>query len=120
MPKVAHFEIVTKDIPVVKKFYEDVFGWKFNQWGSEEYWLISTGEENEKGIDGGFVKSRGENVIVNTINVPNLDEYIQKVENNGGKITVPKNAVPGIGWLCYFKDVEGNLFGMIQNDPQAK
>jgi predicted enzyme related to lactoylglutathione lyase len=29
-------------------------------------------------------------------------------------------AIPGVGWLCYFKDTEGNIFGMMQNDPAAK
>lgn len=120
MSRVVHFEIVTKDVEGVKKFYESVFDWKFNQWGTEEYWLISTGAPDSRGIDGGFVRSKGENVIVNTIDVPDLDGYMSKVETNGGTIVVPKQAIPGVGWLCYFKDVEGNLFGMMQADPQAK
>ena len=28
-------------------------------------------------------------------------------------------AVPGIGWLAYFKDPEGNIFGAMQSDPTA-
>jgi predicted enzyme related to lactoylglutathione lyase len=28
--------------------------------------------------------------------------------------------VPGVGWLAYFKDTEGNIFGIMQNDPNAK
>jgi len=120
MPKVVHFELVSNDLTGVKKFYEDVFGWKFNQWGNEEYWLISTGSADSKGIDGGMVKSKGEAVIVNTIDVPDLDEFIKKVEYAGGNIVVPKQAIPGVGWLCYFKDTEGNLFGMMQADANAK
>ena len=119
MSRVVHFEIVTGNPEGVKKFYEDVFDWKFNQWGKEEYWLISTGESDSKGIDGGFVRSKGEPVIVNTIEVSSIDEYMTKVQQNGGKIEVPKRGIPGVGWLCYFKDVEGNLFGMMQNDPKA-
>lgn len=114
MPKVVHFEIVSNDLENVKKFYENVFDWKFNQWGNEPYWLISTGEQNARGIDGGMTKSKGENVIVNTIDVPDIDEYMSKVEANGGTIVVPKQDIPGVGWLCYFKDTEGNLFGMMQ------
>jgi uncharacterized protein len=29
-------------------------------------------------------------------------------------------AVPGIGWLAYVTDTEGNIFGMIQPDTAAK
>ena len=27
--------------------------------------------------------------------------------------------VPGIGWLCYAKDPDGNIFGMLQPDHSA-
>ena len=28
-------------------------------------------------------------------------------------------AVPGVGWLAYAKDTEGNIFGLMQADPSA-
>jgi hypothetical protein len=31
-----------------------------------------------------------------------------------------KMPIPGVGWLAYVKDTEGNLFGMMQNDPNAR
>lgn len=31
MPRVVHFEIVTKDPDNVERFYESVFDWKSNQ-----------------------------------------------------------------------------------------
>ena len=61
-----------------------------------------------------------DSLVVNTIGVGNLNEMIAKVEANGGTIAVPKKPVPGIGWLAYFKDVEGNLFGILQPDTNAK
>jgi predicted enzyme related to lactoylglutathione lyase len=27
--------------------------------------------------------------------------------------------VPGVGWLAYYKDTEGNIFGVMQDDRQA-
>lgn len=119
MPKIVHFEIVTNELDKLRKFYESVFDWKFNRFADHDYWLISAGDEKEPGINGGFVKSKGKPVIVNTIDVDNLDNYIKKVNDNGGKIVVEKQAVPGVGWLCYFKDTEGNLFGMMQTDRNA-
>jgi predicted enzyme related to lactoylglutathione lyase len=57
---------------------------------------------------------------VNTIDVPSVDEFAKKVEQNGGKIVVPKHTIPGVGWIAYFKDPESNMFGMMQDDPSAK
>ena len=122
MPRVVHFEIDAEKPERVMKFYEKVFDWKIEKWkGPIEYWLIMTGNEKEPGIDGGLSKrTEGLPSTVNTIDVPSLDEYIKKVKSNGGIITRPKMAVPGVGWMAYFKDTEGNVFGMMQNDPSAK
>ena len=44
---------------------------------------------------------------------------IAKAEASGGSIAVPKMPIPGMGWLAYCKDTEGNIFGMMQEDPEA-
>jgi len=54
------------------------------------------------------------------LDVPNVDDYVAKVEAAGGKVTLPKMAIPGVGYLAYCTDPEGNMFGMMQNDPAAK
>lgn len=118
MPRVVHFEIVAEDPQKMSKFYGDLFGWNINQWGTEEYWLVQTGEG--PGIDGGIVRSKGKPLTVNTIDVPNLEEYIEKAEKNGGKIAVPKMAIPGVGYLAYCMDPEGTVFGLMQSDKEAK
>jgi predicted enzyme related to lactoylglutathione lyase len=122
MPRVVHFEISADKPERAVRFYQEVFGWKITKWeGPVEYWLISTGNESEPGIDGGLSKrTEPQPSTVNTIDVPSLDEYIKKVEKNGGKITSPKHAVPGVGYMAYFEDSEGNTFGMMQRDESAK
>jgi predicted enzyme related to lactoylglutathione lyase len=86
-----------------------------------EYWMVATGSAPEPGIDGGIGRRRfpGE-PMSNTIGVASVDEYVAKVEKAGGKITVPKSAIPGVGWLAYFQDPEGNVIGMMQEDANAK
>ena len=39
---------------------------------------------------------------------------------SGGSIALPKMPVPGVGWLAYFKDTEGNIFGAMQGDANAR
>jgi len=38
----------------------------------------------------------------------------------GGTVTVPKMAIPGVGWLLYIKDPDGNILGVMQSDSLAK
>jgi predicted enzyme related to lactoylglutathione lyase len=122
MARLVHFEMNVKDVHKTISFYEDVFGWKFQKWdGPMDYWLIMTGDEEEPGIDGGLgYEEEGFPKVVNTIDVGDIDEIIKKIESKGGAIVRPKHAVPGVGWLAYFKDSEGVMSGIMQNDPNAK
>ena len=122
MPRVVHFEIDAEKPERAIRFYEKVFGWKIEKWnGPVEYWLIMTGNEKEPGIDGGLGKrTEAEPSTVNTIDVPSVDEYVKKIEKNGGSILRSKMAVPGVGWMAYFKDPEGNFWGIMQTDKNAK
>jgi predicted enzyme related to lactoylglutathione lyase len=43
-----------------------------------------------------------------------------KITAAGGKVITPKMAVPGVGWMAYCLDTEGNQFGIMQSDPNAK
>lgn len=122
MPRVVHFEIVGDNPEYLAKFYTDVFGWKVKKWeGPMEYWLIQTGEEDEPGIDGGLGKRTepGESTT-NTVDVEDVDAFVAKIEQSGGKVVKSKHAVPGVGWMAYCADPDGNLFGMMQSDPEAK
>ncbi|MCC6543080.1 MAG: VOC family protein [Nitrospirae bacterium] len=122
MPRVTHFEISAAEPERAISFYNEVFGWKINKWeGPIEYWLVATGEKEEPGIDGGIMR-RGQFTenVVNSIEVPDIDEYIDKVEKAGGKVTQPKMSITGVGYAAYLKDTEGNTFGIMQYDPNAK
>jgi hypothetical protein len=58
--------------------------------------------------------------VYNTIDVPDVDRYTKKIESEGGKVVVPKMSIPGVGWLAYCTDTEGNIFGIMAPDPGAK
>ncbi|MCK5620370.1 MAG: VOC family protein [Candidatus Krumholzibacteria bacterium] len=127
MARVVHFEIHAENTERAIQFYQKSFGWEFQKWeGPMDYWLVMTGPKDQPGIDGGLVPRQveidGQAVIayVCTIDVPDIDATVSTVEKNGGTIAVPKMAVPTVGWLVYFKDTEGNIFGAMQTDPEAK
>ena len=121
MPRVVHFEIAADDPERAVAFYETVFGWEITKWdGPMEYWLITTGPEDEPGIDGGLAKRMDPSTgTENTIDIDSVDDYVEKIEASGGKILRPKSAVPSVGWLAYGQDTEGNTFGIMQSDTGA-
>lgn len=118
--RVVHFEIPCDNPEKTMDFFGEVFGWKFQEFLPGEYWSISTGDENLPGINGGIMKKQDpQQPVANSIDVVNLDEAIAKIEKNGGTIVVPKMPIPTVGWLAYFKDPDGNIHGVYQNDPSA-
>src|SRR3989304_2546955 len=106
MPRVVHFEILADDP---------------ERSGPQGYWLLTTGPEGEPGINGAIMnRNDPKSTIYTIVDVPSVDEYVQKVEAAGGKIVLPKMTVPGVGYVAYFADSEGNVMGMVQNDPNVK
>jgi predicted enzyme related to lactoylglutathione lyase len=124
MQRVVHFEIYTDDPETVRPFYEKVCGWKFKKFDGApfEYWLVTTGDDKDPGINGGLTRPReGQSPgTLNTIAVPSLDDAIKKTEQTGGSICVPKMPIPGVGWLAYAQDPGQNVFGIMQPDTNAK
>ena len=121
MPRVVHFEISSDEPEKTIEFYKNTFGWEFQKWeGPMEYWLIMTGDKDQPGIDGGLGRKSPENLDKNVIDVDDVDQALKKVEENGGTILKPKMALPGVGYLAYFKDPDGNIFGMMKDDPEAR
>lgn len=122
--EVGHFEIPADKPDRARKFYEATFGWKMNTLPEMDYTMVSTGPVDEKGMPkepgfiGGGIGKRGdalEHPVV-TIMVDEIDDAIQKIEKNGGKILRPKTplAEGTMGWSAYFKDSEGNTVGLYQ------
>lgn len=127
MPRVIHFEIVADNPERAMKFYKEVFGWEFNKWdGPQDYWLVKTGEDSQPGINGGLTPKTNQGSgntggrITNSIDVPSIDEFSNKISMEGGKVLSPKMPIPGVGYLAICQDTEGISFGIIQYDRNAK
>jgi len=128
MSRLVHFEIHATDPERLVAYYTALFGWTMQKWaGPMDYWLISTGPAEKPGINGGLLRRHGEapsangpvSSFVSTIDVASAKASLEKAVELGGTLAVPVMPVPGIGWLCYAKDPDGNIFGMMQADPAA-
>jgi predicted enzyme related to lactoylglutathione lyase len=125
MPKVVHFELPFDDAARANQFYAGVFGWESSKFegGPEEYYLQQTGGDDEPyGIGGALIEraaalNRGGTLVV--LGVDDLDAYIGKVTAAGCEIVTPRTPIPGVGYFANFRDTEGNVVGMFQDDNGA-
>ena len=122
MPTIVHFEIPADDLDRARQFYGELFGWKIEKVpGPMEYWLITTTDEKgERAVEGGMMARQAPGQpITNYIGVPSLDEYAAKIDQMGGRVVVPKTAVPGFGYFAVCLDTENNTFAIWENDDKA-
>jgi len=131
MGRLVHFEIHVSDMERAKDFYGNIFGWSFQDWSDYAgmpYFGAVTGDEETLGINGALMQRQGPppepnqalNGFACTIGVENYDATEAKIFNNGGQVAIAKYALPGMAWQGYYKDTEGNIFGIHQPDKNAK
>ncbi|QGZ94409.1 VOC family protein [Terricaulis silvestris] len=128
MARVVHFELHAADPERAMRFYESVFDWRFSKMPGEgvAYWLISTGEGD--GINGGLLPRQGPppsdgqpvNAYTCTLAVDDIDASMKAGVEAGGSVALPRMTIPGVGYVGYLKDTEGNIFGLHQADHDAK
>jgi hypothetical protein len=124
MNTVGYFEIQSSNPARELAFYKAIFGWNFVKQESVpiEYYLIETNS-----IYGGLLKrpaalppdGSGTNAFVCSIQVENFDRTADLVMQQGGRVAMPKFAVPGRCWQGYFIDADHNVFGIFEVDEQA-
>jgi predicted enzyme related to lactoylglutathione lyase len=122
---VVHFEIPADDIEKLSRFYSRLFDWKIIHSPVEgmDYWVIQTvptddeGMPQRPGVNGGMFPKQPEQKDLNAVNyitVENIDDYLRKVITLDGKILMPKQKVPTVGYIALVMDPEGNQFGLLQ------
>jgi predicted enzyme related to lactoylglutathione lyase len=124
----THFEIHAADPEAAVAFYTAVFDWQAQKWdGPVDYWLLTTGDDADPGINGAIVRRQGErpqsgqavNAFVCTVSVDDLDSTLEAATGAGAATALPRMAVPGVGWLAYVNDPEGNILGILEPDQSA-
>ncbi|MBV9106655.1 MAG: VOC family protein [Verrucomicrobia bacterium] len=122
MSSIVWFEIPADDVERAKSFYGALFGWKIEKVpGMTDYWHVDTGGSDDA-PDGGVMKRQEpqQQGITNYIGVASVDESAAKVEKLGGKICMPKTAVPQMGYFVICRDPENNTFALWEKAQDAK
>ena len=113
---IVHFEMPAQDGQRAQRFYENVFGWQFQDAGMPgmQYLMLTEGEP------GGAVytdESAGNGPVI-YFGTQDIDATLAQVRDAGGQ-GEDKNPIPGIGWFARCKDTEGNAFSLFQSDESA-
>ena len=122
MGRVVHFEITADDPDRAAEFYRSAFGWEITDWGGPlKYLLATTGPADKPGINGAITdRQLSRQAVVNSIEVASWEQGAAAVRAAGGQVLTDKTAIPGIGYFAYCTDTEGNVFGIMQEDPAAR
>jgi len=121
---ISHFDVHADNVERARKFYERVFDWRFSPWGPPGFFMIATGDESDPGIHGA-VHDRPDDGhrrvgFECTIAVDDVDAIARLVVEQGGRVTVPKMVIPGVGELIEFSDIEGNIACAMRYFDEAK
>ena len=118
--RVVHFEIPAENPERLTGFYGELFGWQIQKAEGFEYWIAIAGRQGEHGIDGAVMRRQAPAQLpINYVNVPSVDEWVERNSQLGGTIGVGKQAVSGMGWFAHLTDPEGNPIGIWQGDESA-
>ncbi len=114
--KINYVEYPARDLSATKRFFQDAFGWTFEDYGPD-YAAFS-----DQGLDGGFFKSE---LAANTIEgsalivfySKHLEDTLAKVVAAGGEVVKPIFSFPG-GRRFHFTEPSDNEFG-VWSEPEA-
>lgn len=109
---VVHFEIGVRNSDRSIAFYRDLFGWKVQDAGPD-YWLVNP---EDGGIGGGLMRAPSEipPYVTVYVAVADLSASLDRAVELGGELLVGPTPIPGMGSFGLFRDLDGNVIGMIQ------
>ncbi len=114
---VTYFEIAGKNGEELNDFYSSVFGWKTEQSPSGEYGIDP---QSNVGIPGHIFPVTEDmgfsNHVTVYVEVVDLQTYLDKAEDLGGKTLIPPQDIPGnMGSFAWFVDPSGNCIGLYRH-----
>jgi predicted enzyme related to lactoylglutathione lyase len=115
---IVHVEFHVKEPKKVERFYQSLFGWKFDPVPGMDYSLFQAPSGPGGGV-GGLQPGNWQPGIINYIFVESVQEYEDKVKRAGGKIIAPKMEVPGQGWFAVFEDPSGTRMALWEPNPKS-
>lgn len=117
---ISWFEIPTLQLDKAQAFYEAVLGKRMrNEDMGPSKAAVFSFDKDAGGVGGALMmgptaslESTG-GVLVYLDATPSLDAALERVLNAGGRVTLPRQALPpGMGFFAHITDLDGNRVGL--------
>jgi uncharacterized protein len=116
---VVHFEIVGRDADALRRYYGELFGWRFDADNPMNYGLVQRDQnvaDDGTGIGGGIgAGPEGyEGHVTFYVGVPDVEAALARAESLGGsRMMGPETVMEGVE-IGQFQDPEGHLVGVVR------
>lgn len=110
---IVHIEIPSQNKAAAGKFYHALFGWEVQVMEQFDYHGFETGNGGGALVDLGEMFKAGEVIVY--IGSDDIDADITKIKELGGKVSMDKVEVPGMGHFVHFQDPTGNRLALWQS-----
>lgn len=120
-----HLAINADDLDASRAFYEAVLGWTFTPWGPPGFFHITTGTDDDPGIQCALQERRtfdgtAPQGVEATFAVDDVAATRAAVLAAGGTILMEPFTITGVGHLLWFRDPAGTPVGAMQYDDAAE
>jgi uncharacterized protein len=105
--KVAWFELPAKDTRRAQRFYSELFGWRFERFGDDDYHVTY----DSAGAVFGPAEQTGPNLYFAT---DDIDAAITRVRELGGEAGERQEIPNDFGSFAHCRDTEGTAFSLFQ------
>ncbi len=117
----VHFEVFASNPERMAGFYSSAFGLEFRRDRNDEYALADGTVAGGRQMSARVRPASPQRVTgTPTMHVRSVDRAVRRIAEAGGRLLVPKRAIPGVGFMAYCEDPEGNAFGIFQPDAAAR
>lgn len=99
---IVFFDIAGPDAAALRKFYASVFAWPID---------ANNGIKTPR-LEGTLRQDPPEKVIY--VGVPDINAALEKIQQQGGAVDVPRTVVPNVVTFALFKDPAGNRMGLVE------
>ena len=109
---VVHFEVLGNDLPKLRSFYADLFGWKLQDFPDMNYVIV---EKEGDGIGGGIgvAPEGGQPMVTFYVAAEDMQGTLEHAVELGGSVVMPVTELPMVT-IGLFADPEGSVIGIVK------
>lgn len=113
----CYVEWMVSDLERARRFYEGMFGWKFEGVG-DNYLMFETPQGFGGGLQTEPVVTPGNSPVV-YVHVEAIEPALARARDLGGGVHRGRTDIPGYGWYALLTDPDGNLVGLYESKSKA-